>query len=164
MEVFCNTNPSGHAESDAQYIGWMRGLPNVTHVGMVGQGELIRRMKRASIMLAPNPWPETSCIAMIEAMAAGLAVITTDRAALPETAAGFAQHIPLDDRDHLTCFDMPIDYEKFASVVARAVEEQRRGPVGVAQKLRKQVDYFLTHYQWQQRVEGWIDFVKGIKT
>jgi len=162
VEVFCNINPSNHEESDAKYIAWMRSLPGITHVGMVGQTELVRRMKTAAFMMAPNPWPETSCIAMIECMAAGLSVITTNRAALPETTSGFARQVAIEDADHSLRFDAPIDYVKFAAVVDEAMREWVQQPDVTEQKLRKQVDYFNAHYQWSQRVAPWVEFVKSL--
>lgn len=160
VEMFCNTDPSRQPEADATYINWIRTLPNITHVGMVGQPELVHRMHRAAFMIAPNPWPETSCIAMIEALAAGLRVITTDRAALPETASGFAHHIPIEDRDHPLRFDMPIDYEVFANAISANMNEWKNEPETVEHKNRTQINYFLNHYQWSQRVEPWIQFIE----
>jgi len=163
MEIFCNTDPSGHKESDEQYIGWLRSLPSVAHVGMVGQPHLIERMKRASFLVSPNPWPETSCIAMIEALAAGLEVVTTDRAALPETASGFARHIHIEDADDPVRFDMPVPPEIFADAVFNAINARTQNPGKAEAGLRKQIDYFHAHYQWTQRVEPWMEFIKGLK-
>jgi glycosyltransferase involved in cell wall biosynthesis len=162
VEIFCNTNPSRDPEKDAQYIDWLRNLPNVSHVGMVGQPQLIDHMKRASFFVAPNPWPETSCIALIEAMAAGLSVITTNRAALPETASGFAQHVTIAEADDPIRFDMPIDPAVFAAAISAAMDEQRLQPEQAEQKLRKQISFTNQHYQWSQRVKPWIDFVKSL--
>lgn len=157
VQLFCNTNPSGHAGQDEKYVTWLRSLPNVTHVGMVGQKELLQHMKRASILLSPNPWPETSCIAMIEAMAAGLSVVTTNRAALPETASGFARIVPIEDADDPTRFNQPVDHAIFAESVIMAFEELKNP--ATEQKRRAQIDYFLQHYQWHQRVGEWAEFL-----
>jgi glycosyltransferase involved in cell wall biosynthesis len=162
VEMYCNLDPSRDADKDAAYIGWIRSLPNMAHVGMVGQQELARRMKKASVMLAPNPWPETSCIALIEGLASGLAVVTTNRAALPETAAGFARLIMVDGADEPERFDMPVDYDAFADSVLAAFHDRERSPVETEDRLRQQVDHFHTHYQWSQRVAPWVEFVKGL--
>jgi glycosyltransferase involved in cell wall biosynthesis len=163
VEIYCNTNPSNDAASDTAYISWLRGLPNIHHVGMVGQSELVHRMKAASVMLAPNLWPETSCIAMIESMAAGMSVVTTNRAALPETAAGFAHLIPVTDIDHPASFDSPLPYESFANAVSKAMNTIRIHPETEA-ILRTQVDYFLARYQWAQRVAPWLDFIQSLSS
>lgn len=156
VELFCNLDPSRNPEQDAAYITWLRGLPNISHVGMVGQTELAARMKRASVLLAPNPWPETSCIALIEALASGLCAVATARAALPETAAGFARLIPIEAADDQARFDMPVDYEAFADAVVAALVARDEAA------LRAQVDYFRAHYQWAQCVAPWVAFIETL--
>lgn len=161
LEIYSDVTPSRDAESNKKYTDWVRSLPNITHVGKVGQPELLQRMKRATLMLSPNPWPETSCIAMIEAMAAGLSVVTTNRGALPETAAGFARIVPLDDPDHPTRFDMPLPYDLFIAAVKAALDEWAQKPEGTEQKLTAQTAFFRAHYQWAQRVAPWVAFIKS---
>jgi glycosyltransferase involved in cell wall biosynthesis len=163
VELFCNLNPSRDEQKDAAYIGWMRGLPHIAHVGMVSQTELAARMRRASVLIAPNPWPETSCIALIEALASGMMAVATARAALPETAADYAQLISIEAPDDPLRFDMPIDYDAFADAIDTALRGREHEPQQTEQRLREQVDYFQTYYQWQQRVAPWIAFIEDLK-
>jgi len=162
VEMYCNLNPSRDAEKDAAYIEWLRGQSNIAHVGMVGQLKLIERMQRASVMLMPNPWPETSCISLIEGMAAGLDVVLSDRAALPETASYYGRQIPIDLRDDPLRFDMAIDYDAFAEAVLEAMAARERDPLKLEAKLREQVGYFQKNYQWEQRVAPWVTFIKNL--
>lgn len=162
VEMYCNLNPSRDPEKDAAYVEWLRGQPNITHIGMAGQKELIRHMHRASIMLMPNPWPETSCISMIEAMASGMDVIATARAALPETGEGFAREIPIDAADDPVRFDMPIDYDAFAAEVLKALKERDENPENLESRLHRQVDFFHAHYQWEHRVGPWKAFIESL--
>jgi glycosyltransferase involved in cell wall biosynthesis len=162
IEIFSEIHPIRDPATDGKYMEWLRGLPNVAHVGFVSQTELIHRMERATFFIAPNPWPETSCIALIEAMAAGLSVITTNRAALPETASGFARLVDIDDPDHVVRFDMAMPHEKFAAAISAAMDEGRANPERTEWKLRAQIDYFLKNYQWAQRVTPWVDFVGSL--
>ena len=164
VEMFCNLDASRHAASDTAYADWLRSQPNITHIGMVGQKELAQRMRRATLLLAPNPWPETSCIALIEGLASGLTAITTNRAALPETASGFAQHIPIESPDDLTRFDMPIDYDAFAEAVLKALHEYKTAPTEPETRLRRQIDYFHANYQWEQRVAAWREFILSLRS
>jgi glycosyltransferase involved in cell wall biosynthesis len=161
MEIYCSIAPTRDPESNKAYIGWMRGLPNVMHVGMVGQMELAKRMQRATVFVAPNPWPETSCIALIEALAAGLTAITSQRAALPETAEGFARQLPIEDADHPTRFDMPMPLDAFAEAIDRALAERLEKPDETEARLRAQIDHFTAHYQWAQRVKPWLEFIRA---
>jgi len=159
VEMFCNLDPSRDPAKDAEYIGWLRALPNIAHVGMVGQTELAKRMRRAAVMIAPNPWPETSCIALIESLASGLQAVTTARAALPETAAGFARQIPIAMPDDLLRFDMPVDYDAFAAAVLDVLRAREQNAGLVEIQLRRQVDTFLATCQWAQRVAPWMEFL-----
>ncbi len=163
VEMFCNLNPSRNPDSDAAYIAWLREQPVIAHIGMVGQQELARRMRRAAIMLAPNPWPETSCIALIEGLASGLDAITTNRAALPETGSGFARQIPLEGADEPTRFNMSLDYNAFAQAVLDALQEREEAPAAVEARLRRQIDFFHENYQWSQRVAPWVALVEALK-
>ncbi|MDD3288241.1 MAG: glycosyltransferase family 4 protein [Alphaproteobacteria bacterium] len=159
-EIFTSLIFSPNPETDDEYINILRQQKNVSHVGKVGQTELAQRMKKAAILIAPNPWPETSCINLIQAMAAGLLCVSTDRAALPETANGFARLVPIVDRDHPARFDMQIDHVAFAQSVALALKDWKSDAAAMEAQQRKQVDFFLSHYQWHQRVEPWIEFIK----
>lgn len=163
VELFCNTDPSRNAEQDAAYINWLRSQPNIAHIGMVGQGRLAEHMRRATIFLAPNPWPETSCIALIEGLASGLTAITSNRAALPETASGFACQIPIMSPDEPLRFDMPVDVPTFAEAVLQALRERDENPAALEARLRSQIDYFHANYQWAQRVEPWVAFILSLK-
>lgn len=163
VEICCRVSPSRDAEINEAYASRMRCLPNVTHVGMVGQADLAARMQRGAILVAPNPWPETSCITLMEAMAAGLLVVTTNRAVLPETASGFARHIAIEDADHPLRFDMPMPYEAFAEIIDRMMDNWLKKPAETELQLRKQIDYFLENYQWPKRVKPWIGFVSEFK-
>ncbi len=163
VEVYCNLNPSRDAASDAAYIEWFKSRPNVAHVGMVGQRELIGRMKKAAVMIAPNPWPETSCIAMIEGLASGCDTVATARAALPETASGFARLVPIELQDEPKRFDMPLDLKKFAGEVLAALQERDEKPEEVESRLRRQINYFRDNYRWSQRVEPWVTFINKMR-
>ena len=163
MEIYCDCAPSRDAESNRKYKDWIAGLPNITHVGMVGQDLLAQRMKRAAILVSPNPWPETSCIALIEALTSGLCAITTNRAVLPETGEGFAQHIPIEDADNPMRFDMPMPYEMFAEAIDTTMTRWLAEPEAMERSLRQQVDHFLGSYQYVQRAAPWMEFVGSFR-
>ncbi len=63
-----------------------RNLPGVQYRGSVGQLELRETAIKCRALAYPCIFPETSCIAAMEAMAAGCAVVSTSLGALIETA------------------------------------------------------------------------------
>ena len=67
-----------------------KALPGVEYVGPLPQAELAGALMDVDYLAFPSTFPETSCISVIEAMAAGAHVVCTDLGALPETTAGLA--------------------------------------------------------------------------
>ena len=66
----------------------LRELPGCTVHGNVSQKDLARAFMNSSILAYPNTFNETFCMTVAEAQAAGCAVVTSDRAGLPETVDG----------------------------------------------------------------------------
>jgi len=57
----------------------------VVYRGAVGWGEMAKELRTAKIWLYPTQFQEISCVAAMEAMAAGCKIVATDFAALKET-------------------------------------------------------------------------------
>jgi glycosyltransferase involved in cell wall biosynthesis/SAM-dependent methyltransferase len=67
--------------------------PNVVELGCLGKADLADVMRSCDAWLYPTTFEETSCITAMEAQAAGMYCVTTDAGALPETLAGYRQHV-----------------------------------------------------------------------
>lgn len=65
----------------------LRSTPGITLHGNVRQDQLAIELQRSRLMAYPNSFEETSCIAAIEALAAGCPIVTSRLGALPETVA-----------------------------------------------------------------------------
>jgi glycosyltransferase involved in cell wall biosynthesis len=125
-----------------------RTAPGVAYHGSVAQPALANGLRGAAVLAYPNTFPETSCIAVMEAMAAGCTVVTSDLGALPETGAGFAELMqpPADPHAHAAAF---------ADRVIRSLAAREADPAGTEARLRAQVDYAVAENNWTRRAEQW---------
>jgi len=57
----------------------------VVYHGTVTRKELAKHMKSSAVLAYPNHYPETMCITAAEAVVAGTPIVTSNKAALPET-------------------------------------------------------------------------------
>jgi UDP-glucose:(glucosyl)LPS alpha-1,2-glucosyltransferase len=89
LDVFSSFEVYGWKERDRQYQSLFEKLkahPNITYHGTKPNSVVRDYLSRAHYFVYPSIWPETSCIAMIEAIEHGVIAIHPNLAALPETA------------------------------------------------------------------------------
>jgi len=112
---------------DTAYVGQLHALAeqlgiadDVVWVGGVPLEETVDFYRAADVFVYPSH-NETFGLTILEAMACGCPVVTSDRSAMPETAGGAA------------CLADPNDPESIASAILRALEEHDRlRPLGLA--------------------------------
>ncbi len=100
-------------------------------------------------LLYPCTYEETSCISVIEAMAAGCRVIAASRAALPETAAGFARLYPSVDNFS--------DHKKLLTL--HLVDELRRPWQGQTKMAIEQQEYCRASYGLNKCIKEWHNLI-----
>ena len=106
-------------------------------------------------MAYPNTFEETSCIAVIEALSAGLRVVTSNLGALPETTEGWARMYPyLMNKDKHA--------EIFASILKEEIEKIKTGELDSHLELQKQV--YSDRWSWDERIKEWADLLNTIPT
>ena len=88
VHVFSSLRVNGLAETPENEALYRRAeqTAGVVYRGPVGHARLREEAARARVLAYPCCFPETSCIAAMEAMAAGAVVVGTELGALPETA------------------------------------------------------------------------------
>ena len=132
-----------------------RGLEGVDYVGPLPQAELAAELKRASVLAYPNTFEETACVAMMEAMASGCAIVSSHLGALPQTTAGFGTLLR----------EQPGSSEyrsAFVESVVQALEVMRGAEENeVERSLASQVRYCNEHYRWELRSRQWVEWLGG---
>ena len=117
--------------------------------------ETIRKeLLKTHIFAYPSIFEETSCLAIIEAMAAGCYTITTNYGALPETCGEFATMIEYEpNADDLA--------RRYALVLNGVIDDYRDGKLN--EDIEAQVKYYNKHYSWQTRIQEWRNFLNYVR-
>jgi glycosyltransferase involved in cell wall biosynthesis len=128
----------------------LRAMDGVEYIGSLPQPALAERLATSHILAYPNIFPETSCIAVMEAMAAGLRVVTSDFGALPETTDGWADLIHLDFKDQAAYVR---NYTHALDLNCRYPSDYYGGD------LYEQVVHMNRHHTWSARARQWSEYL-----
>lgn len=117
--------------------------------GRVSNQEIRTFLPTADIFAYPSTWRETSCLALIEAMCAGLNCITNSFTVLPETGIGLTTIYPFTYVDQ--------DQARMLSLLIRDAVEQSR-----SDSIKKELQTTIAnqYYSWETRLKDWQDFYK----
>lgn len=121
----------------------------VDYIGSVNQTNLATGLKYASYWPYLNIFPETFCIAALEALAAGCHILTTDRGALKSTCGAFADYLRTTDE---TTYDNLI--KDFAWAFDMAYDYRNNNPNEWAQMRYSGVCY-ANQFTWANRAKEW---------
>ena len=128
-----------------------RDMKNVNYLGYQKHNELLKLLQKTHIFAYPSCWIETSCISAIEAMAAGCQVVTSNLGALYETCSPFAKLVHFNQ--NLNIFEKSYEIELSNSIKNYwSVENQK--------KLENQSQVINQNYNWKNRSNEWIEFLK----
>ncbi len=125
----------------------------VDYRGPVGQARLAQELRGVAGLAYPSTFAETSCIAVLEAMAAGAFIFTTRLGALPETTNGFGYLV--DDEP-----DAQILAERFAAMTVKAWHELLANPAAASQRRAAQAQYVRDRYRWSDRAAEWVSWLE----
>jgi glycosyltransferase involved in cell wall biosynthesis len=151
LRVFAGLSKTRGGPSDNQYADLHRlclATDGVDYVGPVSQPALADALADAAALAYPSTFPETSCIAAIEAMAMGAMVFTTDLGALPETLAGFGHMVAHRENPAVLAAE-------FAAMAIGALNDILRNPDQAAARRRAQMTFVHQNYAWKARALEW---------
>lgn len=128
-------------------------LEGVLYRGSLRNEYLRSILNKYDILAYPNTFEETSCIAVIEALSAGLRVITSNLGALPETTEGWARMYPYMVSKELHAL-------KFADILEEEIEKIRLGELDSHLDLQKQI--YAPRWSWDERIKEWTNFLNTL--
>ena len=153
LDVYSSFKIYGWDHRDQKYEGLfdrIKNHPQMTYHGYQPNDVVRDALKRAHIFAYPNIWPETSCIAALEAMSAKCEVVCPNFEALPETTAGFAIEYPMteDPNDHVSVFVAHLEHS-----IKNIDSEHTKSKLEVAKFV---ID---SQYSWENRKDEWKAFL-----
>ena len=128
-------------------------LKNVNYRGWHSNDYICEHITDYQIFPYSNNWEETSCISAIEALGAGLHMITTNYGALFETCSEWPVYVQYDTnyKNMSECFAYAID-----SVVDYLHHDRCQ------EHLQMQQDFYKKFYSWNKRRMEWTNFLEGV--
>lgn len=151
VELYIYSSMRVYQHDDTGYHGIyedLRNTPNINYLGSVSQTKLCDALKKTAFLAYPCIFPETYCIAALEAIAAGCHVITTNCGALTSTCGPYADFMMVGEcsadqfiKDYAWTFSMGRDY--FISKKREWAEVRLSG-----------VKY-ANHFTWEKRAQAW---------
>lgn len=156
LDVYSSFDIYGWKERDADYehlFDQCRQHPKINYHGYQPNEVVREALKKAHIFAFPSIWPETSCIAAMEAMSARCAIVAPDFAALPETLAGFG-----------ITYSMHEDVNQHANIFVQALSQtiQQINSDMMDARLDFQKAYADAFYSWDSRVPQWNSLLSSL--
>ena len=156
FDVFSSFEAYGWKDRDKEFedlFNNIREHPQMTYHGYQPNEKVREALQEAHIFAYPSIWPETSCIAAIEAMSAGCQIVCPNYAALPETTANFATMYQWSE-------DIQFHANVFANMLNAAI--QNHYDENTQRKLLYQKNYTDNFYNWDLRASQWTGFLQGL--
>ena len=127
-------------------------LPNVNYIGYKPNEYILKHITDYDLFVYPSIFEETFCASALEALAAGLHVITTNFGALPETCAEWPVYV-----------NYTKDLELLAAVTAGAIDiaAEYLHTDKIQNHLDEQQKYYKNFYSWDKKAIEWTNFLQG---
>lgn len=127
-----------------EYRRWIQ--EGVFFLGALPPQNLALELARSALLLHPSNYTETSCIAAIEAQAAGTPVVASAYGALPETVRDGRTGVIVPGRVETEEFN-----RRFAEAVVDLLLDPQREELGRAARQRA-----LSYYSWDAIAQEWL--------
>jgi glycosyltransferase involved in cell wall biosynthesis len=158
LDVYSSTQVYGDAfkkQQDEQFqplYDQAKELPNVNYIGYKPNEYILEHITDYDLYVYPSIFEETSCVSALEALAAGVHVITNNFGALYETCAEWPVYVSYNT-----------NYEAMARDTAAAIEIAA-GYLHedfIQDHLEEQQKFYKRFYNWQKKGIEWTNFLQG---
>jgi len=159
LDVFSSFEAYGWKERDKPYeqlFEVCKKHPQINYHGYQPNAVIRKALEKAHIFAYPSVWQETSCIAAIEALSAGVKVVCPNFAALPETTGGFATMYQWHE-------DMNEHAHRFMHVLGQTIQTFIDADVDIINKeMQYQKAWADGLYDWDVRKHEWTGLLSAI--
>jgi len=158
LDVYSSFEAYGWKERDKPFeelFNDIRNHPQMTYHGYQPNDVVRSALRNAHIFAYPSIWPETSCIAAIEAMSAGCEVVCPNFAALPETTGNWARMYQWSE-------DNQVHANVFVNQLYGAIQQFLDKDENLQRKLQYQKNWTDNFFNWDLRAAEWTDFLQGL--
>ena len=127
-------------------------LPNVNYIGYKPNEYILEHMNEYDMYVYPSVFEETFCVSAMEALAAGVHVITNNFGALYETCSEWPVYINYNK-----------NYETMAVATAAAIEVAASylHEDYIQNHLEEQQKFYKRFYNWHKKGMEWESFLRG---
>jgi UDP-glucose:(glucosyl)LPS alpha-1,2-glucosyltransferase len=156
LDVYSSFEIYGWGQRDADYehlFERCKQHPKINYHGYQPNEVVREALQKAHIFAFPSIWPETSCIAAMEAMSAGCVIVCPDYAALPETTAGFAVSYAMHEHPNTHA-------NIFVQVLSATIDKLQHPEM--QNRIRFQKAYADAFYSWETRIAQWNGLLGGL--
>jgi len=130
-----------------------RKTKGVVYREYVPNDQLRSELHTFDILAYPCTFEETSCIAVIEALSAGLRVVTSNIGALPETTEGWARMYPY-------LMDKTMHALTFSEILLEEINKIKTGELD--EQLEQQRQTYAPKWSWDQRINEWTNYLNTL--
>ena len=128
-------------------------LPNVNYLGYRPNDFILQKLPYYHMFAYPSIWEETSCISLLECMAAGLYCIVTNYGALYETGAEFPVYVNYETNLNNLA-------HQFAEGIKICRDTLHEPEIQV--HLQEQQKYVKRFFSWEKKSKEWTNFLYGV--
>lgn len=128
--------------------------PNISYYGTVSNEHIREVLPTYDIFAYPCIWPETSCLAAIEAFSAGLTVVAPNYAGLTDTCARWGDTYQWHE-------DPNLHAEIFFHRLYSTIVKYKNNRLSIENYIAAQKNYFDSFYNWNNIKHEWIGLLES---